>query len=81
MKNSGKKTPNHLPSDGNSEDVNQPTQPSVGMKSSRFHSNIQETLEDTLIYPFISCEGKLDLLSTKDCVLIEYHNNINSHKF
>ena len=57
------------------------------MLKSLFHSNISVVFVDIpsgdvpLDLPLINCETELDLSWTKDCVLIEHHNNITRVNF
>ena len=72
------KTPEKPPQSGNSgetDEVAQPPVPSLNLELAialKYLSIFWISLD----LPLVNCEVELDLLSIKNCVLIEHHNNI-----
>ena len=65
---------------GNEGDANRLPVPTLNVEVTiplKYLSNFLKSLD----LPLINCEIELDLTWTKDCVLIEQNNNINSCKF
>ena len=73
-------TPERLLKSGNERDMDQPPQPpepSLNFEVTiplKYLTNFWRYLD----FPFVNCEVELDLLWTKDCVLVQYHNNITA---
>ena len=60
---------------GNEGDANRPAVPTLNVEVTvplKYLSNIWRFLD----LPLINCEIELDISLTKNCVLIEHHNNI-----